>query len=163
MVSRRTRIFGLINIFLYSTVLYLAIILEIVLIIAIYNVNVQRKLGELNSEVGFLDALFFAMMIFGALVLLILIALLTVYIVLNFKNYKKLNRNIISYNFFCANLIVSILFTLNIAKSTFANMVMIMKEKPNLLLPLGSLFVLFIPVTGILYSIFGMIDYKKKY
>lgn len=163
MVSRRTRIFGLINIFLYSTVLYLAIILEIVLIIAIYNVNVQRKLGELNSEVGFLGALFFAMMIFGALVLLILIALLTVYIVLNFKSYKKLNRNIISYNFFCANLIVSILFTLNIAKSTFANMVMIMNEKPNLLLPLGSLFVLFIPVTGILYSIFGMIDYKKKY
>lgn len=163
MVSKRTRVFGLINIFLFSSALFLAIIATVLLIIAINNDNVKRGLSQLNSEVGLMGVFFFVMMIISIMVLLILIAIFTAYVVLNIRYfYKKLNKNIISYNFFCANLIVSIIFTLNVVKVTFSSLISISNDNPNLLLPLGSLIVLFAPVSGILYSIFGMIDYKRS-
>ena len=162
MVSRRTRIFGLIHIFLYSSMLHLIILLSIVIVLVMVSQGFYEGLSKLNGEASALGTLFFVMITVILIAAIILVTFLLPYVILNIRNYrKKINKNIIPYRFFCINLMFSILLTLVLYKPLFADLLIVIKERDGFFLPIGSL-IIFFPISGILYSVFGIIDYKKN-
>ena len=163
MVSRRTRIFGLINIFIYSTVLYLILIFLIYLFFVIRNDVSERKLEELSGEINPFSNIFYGIAVFGLILIIFITLSLLCYVVLILKNYRRtINKNVVSYSFCIANLIFSIFVLLNFGVSLLIPLIIqILGQETDALLIICTILVITGPVCGILYSIYGLKDTKR--
>ena len=163
MVSKRTRIFWLINIFIYSTVLYLILIFSIYLFIVIRNDVSERKLEELSGEINPFSNIFYGIAVFGYILIFLFTLFLLFYVVLIIKNYRRtINKNFVSYNFCIANLIFSIFVLLNFGVSILIPLIIqILGKETDALLIICTILVITGPVCGILYSMYGLKDTKK--
>jgi len=160
MVSKKTKFFGLIHIYLViAKILVVSVFLALLLI---SKKGLDQDMEKLGDSMGYFGLFIYLLVVVGVIVLIALLVILSLYLVFHVLNYRKLQKDRISNIFFIINLIIVFLLIFKNGGLIFFSF--FFKDNLNnynIIVFLLNLLSLSILVTGAIYSVFGLVDYSQ--